>query len=255
MSLTASTRAQQLAAIRADIAAIACGGRRVADTLPFGIHALDSRLAGHGLAANGLHEVGGTTASYADDAAATLFIAGIAARSGNTPILWIGSKADLFAPALPQAGLRPDRLIQVHARVKEDALAVMEEALRHGGLTAVVAEVTRVGLTATRRLQLAAEQGGTMALLLRRWRGPLQDPLAEPSAGMTRWTVGAAPSTPLPVAGVGRPQWKISLIRQRGGDPWTWTLEGCDAQGRLALPAVSRDRPDQAVGHEARQAA
>lgn len=255
MSLTPSTRAQQLAAIRANIAAIACVGGRAADMLPFGIDALDSRLAGHGLAVNGLHEVGGQTASYADDAAATLFIAGIAARTGKAPVLWIASKADLFAPALPQAGLAANRLIQVHARAKEDALAVMEEALRHGGLAAVVTEVSRIGMTATRRLQLAAEQGGTMALLLRRWRGPLQDPLAEPSAGMTRWTVGAAPSTPLPVAGVGRPQWTISLIRQRGGDPWTWTLEGCDAQGCLAIPAVSRNGPDQAAGDGARQAA
>jgi protein ImuA len=255
MSNFPAVRAERLAAIRADIAALARSGRETAAVMPFGIDALDSRLAGQGLAANGLHEIGGDSASYADDAAATLFVAGIAARAINAPILWVSSKADLFAPALPQVGLSADRLIQVHARVKEDALAVAEEALRHGGLAAVVAEVARIGMTASRRLQLAAEEGNTMALLLRRWRGVSQDPLAEPSAAMTRWKISAAPSTPLPVAGVGRPQWSVALIRQRGGDPWTCTLEACDAQGRLALPALSRNRSDQAIGDEKRRAA
>lgn len=255
MSIVASVCRERLAAARAELAKIAHRGGRTAAVWPFEVAALDSRLAGQGLVANGLHEVCGETASYADDAAATLFVAGIAARAGTAPVLWISNKADLFAPALTQAGLRPDRLIQVHSRAKEDALAVTEDALRHGGLAAVVTEVARIGMTATRRLQLAAEHGNTMALLLRRWRGVSQDPLAESSASVTRWKIGAAPSGPLPVAGVGRPRWTVSLIRQRGGGTWTWLLEGCDAQGRLAVPAVSRDRPDQAAGREARQAA
>jgi protein ImuA len=32
-----------------------------------------------------------------------------------------------------------------------------------------------------RRLQLAAEEGGTTALMLRRWKKAARDPLAEPS--------------------------------------------------------------------------
>lgn len=256
MSSAASIRAQRLAAIRAEISHLSGDGGRKIAALPFGIRAIDERLASQGLAASALHEIGGESAAYADDAAATLFVAGIAARSGGkAPVLWISRKADLFAPALPQVGLPPSRLIEVHAPVRDDGLAVAEEALRHGGLGAVVVEAGRIGMTATRRLQLAAEEGGTMALLLRRWRSPLQDPLDEPSAAMTRWRIGAAPSMPLPVAGVGRPRWTVSLVRQRGGEPWTWLMEGCDAQGRLALPALSRDRPDQAVGGGKRQAA
>jgi len=210
------------------------GGVRVA----FGVETVDDRIMGNGLSVSALHEVAAATVGPADDASATLFVAGIAARAkAKSPVIWIVSRFDLFAPGLQQAGLPPEQLLQVEARKDEDALAVMEDALRHGGAGAVVGEITRVSMTATRRLQLAAEEGATMALLLRRWRKPGVDPLMEPSAAVTRWRIGCVPSAALPVMGIGRPRWRVSLVRQRGGEPHDWILEGCDAQGRLAVPA------------------
>ena len=50
-----------------------------------------------------------------------------------------------------------------------------------------------------RRLQLAAEEGGGAALMLRRWRKADADPLAPPSPALTRWRIGCAPSAPLPL--------------------------------------------------------
>jgi len=47
----------------------------------------------------------------------------------------------------------------------------MEEGLRHGGLAAVVGEVACLSMTASRRLQLAAEDTGSIGIALRRWRG------------------------------------------------------------------------------------
>ena len=41
----------------------------------------------------------------------------------------------------------------------------MEDGLRHGALAAVVGEVQRADMVATRRLQLAAMSGNTPALL------------------------------------------------------------------------------------------
>ena len=43
-------------------------------------------------------------------------------------------------------------------------LACFEEGLRHGGLGVVVAEVSRLSMTASRRLRLAAESAGTLGL-------------------------------------------------------------------------------------------
>jgi protein ImuA len=42
--------------------------------------------------------------------------------------------------------------------------------LRHGALGAVVAEVARLSMTASRRLQLAAEGSGVIGIAIRRWR-------------------------------------------------------------------------------------
>ena len=92
-------------------------------------------------------------------------------------MLWAVSRRDLFAPGLAQAGLAPERVLYAECRNDEEVLAVMEEAVRHGSLAAVIGEVGRVEMAATRRLQLAAEEGGSAAFLLRRWRKAGADPL------------------------------------------------------------------------------
>ena len=47
--------------------------------LPFGVHAIDRHIPGGGIATGALHEVAGS-ATLADDAAATIFLAGVLAR-------------------------------------------------------------------------------------------------------------------------------------------------------------------------------
>jgi protein ImuA len=239
-------RPDRLAALRAEVRALeSLGAARGGEMLPFGIDDIDSRLAGGGLAVAALHEAAGDGPSLADDAAATLFVAGIAARRPG-PVLWALARRDLFAPGLALAGLAPDRILYAECGSNEDVLAVMEEGLRHGGLAAVVGEASRVAMASTRRLQLAAEESGTMALMLKRWRRNGEDPLGIPSAATTRWRIASAPSAALPVAGIGRARWHLTLARQRGGEPHQWIMEGPDEQGRLALPAEPFDRPDQA---------
>lgn len=242
-----SAPSQRLAALRAEVRAIEQGGRAGArPCLPLGLGAIDARLAGGGLAAAALHELAGASPALGDDAAATLFAAGIAARraaEGEGTILWAFTRRDLFAPGLAQAGLGPDRLLHAECRRDEEVLAVMEEGLRHGGVAAVVGEAGRVPTAATRRLQLAAEEGGATALLLKRWKKPAADPLDVPSAAATRWRIACAPSAPLPVPGIGRPRWRLDLVRQRGGEPCNWIVEGSDAETGFALSAVPGDRP------------
>ncbi|GGB40070.1 hypothetical protein GCM10011380_31900 [Sphingomonas metalli] len=228
-----------------------------AGVLPFGIAAVDDRLAAGGLALDGLHEVSPATPTLSDDAAATLFAVGIAARAAAAQgrrVLWALTRFDLYAPGLEQAGLDPATLLFVEAREDKDVLAVMEDGLRHGGLAAVVGEVKRADMVATRRLQLAAMTGGIPALLSRRWRKAGVCPLGELSAAMTRWRIVCAPSARLPAQGVGRPRWTVELARQRGGPGFTLELEACDATGRLALPAAPRDRAVAAAGAAARAA-
>ena len=160
----------------------------------------------------------------------------------DRPVLWCAMRTDLFAPGLACAGLHPDRVIHAEAPDEKTVLLVMEEALRHPGLSAVVGELGELPMTASRRLVLAAEKSGVMALALRRRREarPEDDRL---TAARTRWRITPLPSTALAVPGLGRARWQVELTRCRGGQPRTWMMEACDAQGRLAIPAELAHRP------------
>jgi protein ImuA len=221
-------------------------GQRRRPLLPFGLAELDERLAG-GLRLDALHEVAGEGCGWGDDAAAVLFMAGIAARTKG-PILWAVRSRDLFAPGLYQAGLDPSRVLYAEARDDAELLALMEEGLRHRGLAAVIGEAKRVGMASTRRLQLAAEGGSTVALLLKRAARQGGDPLELPSAAVTRWRVSSAPSVPVPWEGLGRGCWRVQCVRQRGGEPFELQVEAPDETGCLALPARLVDRPAAADG-------
>ena len=233
-------------ALRERIATIEGRARRTNAVLPFGLPALDSRLPGGGLSLGALHEIAGGGNGALDGAAAALFAAGIAARTKGK-VLWCIVRSDLFAPALAQAGLAADRVIYVEAGDDRTVLACMEEGLRHGGPSVVIAEIARLTMTASRRLQLAAEGGGTIGLALRRWRRQTEaTDFGQPTAAMTRWRVSVLPSTPLPVPGVGRHRWLVELIRARAGESADFELEACDDTGRLGVPADLAHRPGTA---------
>lgn len=139
-----------IGSLRAQIEKIEGKGRRVKSVLPFGITDMDSRLPGGGLTLGAIHEIAGG----GNGAAAALFAAGVAARTRGK-VLWVIARPDLFAP---------DRVIYVEAGNDKTVLACIEEGLRHGGLGAVVGEVARLDMTASRRLQLCAEGSGTIGI-------------------------------------------------------------------------------------------
>lgn len=219
-------------------------------SIPLGIKAIDQVVPTGGIRLGALHETASAGPDTEHAAAATLFTAGLLTQLDG-PILWVLRQADLFAPGLASAGLRSDRIIFTEAG--KHVLPVMEEGLRHPGLAAVVGELTgRLSLVASRRLQLAAEQAGILAILIRR-SPSFDDPvLNEPTAALTRWRIAALPSPPaLPHApdtpGLGRARWQLDLTRCRGGEPGSWIVEACDATGRLRLVPNVRHRSVKAA--------
>lgn len=238
----------QISALRAQISRIESKVQRTCGFLPFGVEAVDDKLPGGGLALGALHEVAGGGNGVVHGAAASLFVAGIAARTSGQ-ILWCVRRRDLFAPALAQVGLHPDRVIYADVADETALLACMEEGLRHGGLSAVVGEVARLSMVTSRRLQLCAEGTGTIALAIRRWCRMVDAvDFGQPTASATRWRVTALPSVPLPVPGIDRARWLVELIRARAGECANFELEACDDKGRLALSA------DMACGPAAQEA-
>lgn len=230
-----------LESLRAHIAAVEGVGFR-SGSIAFGVGAIDRHLPAKGIANGALHELAGSP-ELADDAAATVFLGGILARTEGT-VIWCLRWRELFAPGLYLAGLHPDRVIFLEAGDDKGVLIAMEEALRHEGLAGVVGELRTLPPIASKRLQLAAEKSGVPAFAFRRWSKPVAQPSG--SAAVTRWRIRAAPSEALGIASLGIARWRVELERARGAEPKSWIVEACDAQGRIALPAELADRPASA---------
>lgn len=230
--------------LRERIAHLEGSSARKAVVLPFGVPEIDDRLPSGGLVCGAIHEIAGGGSGTVDGAAAALFAAGIAARAKGK-VLWCLTRPDLFAPSVSQAGLHPDRVVYCEGDKDEDVLASMEEGLSFGGFAAVVGELVRLPMTASRRLHLAAERTGTMGMVVRRWRRQTEaSDYGNPTASTTRWRVSVLPSEPLPVAGVGRARWLAELMRVKAGECAEFEIGAPDAKGRICLLPLSADRPD-----------
>ncbi|WP_458387639.1 ImuA family protein [Rhizobium redzepovicii] len=239
-----AVREHVLADLRQRISAMEGGAAKRAGCLPFGVPEIDETLPGGGLQLGALHEFAGGGSGTVDGAAAALFAAGIVARTKGE-VVWCLTRPDLFMPALAQAGLHPKRVVFVEGDKEEDVLASMEQCLSYGGLGAVVGELVRLPMTASRRLQLAAEKTGTMAIAVRRWRRQTDaNDFGQPTAATTRWRVSVLPSEDLPVAGIGRARWLLELMRSRAGECAEFEIGACDDKGRIDLSTGSANRPN-----------
>ena len=228
---------KRIAELRTRLDGIVDAARTKNGVLPFGVPEIDRRLPRGGLALGALHEIAGGANGAVSGAAAVSFAAGIAARTGGR-VLWCYSQPDLFAPALAQSGLGEDQVVFFEAKDETSILDCFEEALRHGGLSAVVGELAGLSRVASQRLQLAAETTGTLALAVRRWRRQVDaKDFGNPTAAFTRWRVTETPSSALPVRGTGRPRWLLELMRCRGGECADFEVEASDAKGFVAIPS------------------
>jgi protein ImuA len=154
------------------------------------------------------------------------FMAGILAslmQQGGA-CLWISTFRKLFPPSLMAFNVEPDRVVFIDVQREKDVLWAMEEALKCGGLAAVIAEVREISFAQSRRLQLAVESSKVTGFLLR------SDPRKlGTTTCVARWQITSLPSEPedeLP--GVGFPRWQVDLLRVRNGNPGSWKLEWAD---------------------------
>lgn len=197
----------RLAALRAHIRALEGRGQGFA-TPPVRLGpALDPLLPGGGLARAALHELAGPAATLA----ALAFARAALDRPGL--LVWCLDERTAAArglpwpPGLAARGLDPSRLLLVRAPDPRAAAWAVEEALASPAVAVVVGELARVGLDLSRRLQLAAEAGGGLGLLLRPGRDP------QPSAARTRFWVEPAP------AEAGPERLRLELWRAKGAAP------------------------------------
>ena len=160
------------------------------------------------------------------------FFALMQAARGTGPIFWILPAHLPEAPMLwgLPAGVA-ERLHLVRAKGETDLLWATEEALRSAEVGAVLAEPEKpMGLTAGRRLQLAAEAGRTLGLMLiRQGQGS--------NATETRWH-----ATPLPGdADSTLHHW--SIIKNKSGTLGEWTVSWDGASAAFHLVSKAGERP------------
>lgn len=243
-------KAAILADLRSRVRGLEGVGGAAGDVLGLDVPTIDAALAGGGLPLGCLHEIHATAAAgdgrAGDDGAAVgfaaLLLARLAARTGRS-VLWLGRDADLHAPGLVRYGLTPDRLVLARGRRPADLLWALEEAARSAAIAAVVGEVAGADLTASRRLQLAAEAGGVTTFLLRRHGAGMT------SSAVTRWRVAGLASRPVAgEPGIGHPRWQLDLLRCRGGRPGGWPVEWRGPAAGLVLADPAGTAPTNIPG-------
>ena len=202
-------RATVVSALRARIARMERGVAADAGTIPL-CAAIDHALPGGGLGRASLHEV-----LAADPGAAAAFCALILARATGS-VVWISATPDAWPPGLSTFGLDPADLVLVRAERPADGLWAFEEALRSPSIAGALLVVrgTPPDMVAGRRLQLAAEAGGGIGLML------LPDTeMMPPSPARSRWRVSTAA-----VEDRERPCWHVTLLCCSGGRPGAWRV-------------------------------
>jgi protein ImuA len=194
---------------------------------------VDAWLGG-GLKADGVHEAIG------EGACALGFLLLLAERKRrqglSTALVWArenGKGGAPYGPGLVELGLDPATITLL---LLPDPLSILRaglDALRHGGASVLIdlpARQRHYDLTASRRLALAAQESGALALVLR--------PASTGStAAHTRWQIGPAPSQALEAGAPGHTAFALTLLRQRGGrEGLTATLEWNRDDGAFQKP-------------------
>jgi protein ImuA len=182
-----------------------------------GVAELDQLLPASGLQRGAVHEV------LHDTGDAALFFAMLIARAASNEkgaVVCADPHGELYPPAINPL-LSLSRLFMLHVRDPRNELWAICECLRCKGVAATIATPKPLTRIEARRLQLAAEHGGGIGVLIRETKTSTH------YAAATRWLVK-------PIRGDESVQrWNIKLIHGHGGQV-----------GKSVVLEVPRDRFD-----------
>lgn len=198
-----------------------------------GLLVLDQRLPGNGLVGGAIHELAGV-----DTTPLTLavWLTRQAAGDGRH-VVWFDARREFYPPAAMAWGIRANRLVLVRPGHRRDAYWGFDQSLRCRGVAATVGDLGPLTLSEARRLQLAAEAGGGIGLLI-----TTDSRTSAHSVAASRWRV-----TPL-ASESDRQRFQVEVVRCRGGRPLPPVIvevqRGADV---VALSAELAHRPHTPV--------
>jgi protein ImuA len=174
-----------------------------------GFPEIDAITPGSGLTTGAIHELLWTP----DDGAPLHFAMHLARRNiDRGAIVFCDDRQEIYPPAIAAMNIPLDRVYLLRPQKREDVIWSIGECLGCKGVAATVATIDRLSRIEARRLQLAAERGGGVGLLLRpmiRTQAGAQAP--QIYAAATRWVVA-------PARGERTIQrWEVKLIHGHGG--------------------------------------
>jgi hypothetical protein len=172
-----------------------------------GLQALDRLLPSQAWGRGVIHEI-----LWTEKNARPFFFSALLARAAMGEkaaggcVVWCDPRGEIYPPALQTTGISLDRLFLLRPRTTEEEIWALGECMGCKGVAATLAQPPVLSRIAARRLQLAAERGGGVGLLLRP-----QGAASIHHAAATRWLVE-------PTRGERTLQrWKIQLIHGHGG--------------------------------------
>lgn len=211
-----------LTELREKVRLLQAARRPAAGLCPTGLPPLDRALGG-GLATASLHEFlapGGQAPirTLALRAAMRMLTAGdLHGRRFRADrwLMYLDTLGDFYPPAAARLGLPLERLLVIRVRRLMDALWTCEQALRCPAVGVVIATMRAIDPYASRRLQLAAEAGGGLGILLR------HEEARDITFAASRLRFTPRPSP----AGFWRTQVEVLKLREgRPGDPFVLEL-------------------------------
>ncbi len=163
-------------------------------------------------------------------------LAVLASQAAFAHDLWVivDGRKTLHGPGLVPLSLDLNRVVLVRPERPQDVLWAVEQALRTRGVGVVVCEVDQLTPAAFRRLQLAAETGGTLGVLLRPERMRHQPTWAEFRFLVRPLAVGDTEES----SGIAKPRRRllVELLRAPGNfTAKAVIVELDDANGRLCM--------------------
>jgi len=185
--------------------------------LSSGFPELDAHLPGHGWPQSGLSELLLPTAGIGE---LRLLLPLLREESRKMRwIAWINPPFMPYAPALEAAGVDISKVLVIHPKNHKDALWALERASRSGTCSVALAwlDEQQLALKDTRRLQLAARQGGTLTCLFRPQQAAQQASMAELRLQLD--VAEPAGNSGDPATAAAADSLQVSVLKRRGGWP------------------------------------